>query len=125
MIDPTRLSENELATCVDELIVRTMTSLRNAGCDKNIMLMIYASQWNKESEYKIVHKAEVNSKHTMEGNNLFKSAQTAATHWMESLIDEPKTIRPLLAAPTTDSSVAEFAEFEPVTEEGDEDGIPF
>lgn len=95
------LSDNDLATCVDEFFKRVINSIRNSGIEQPIQLLVRTSQYDKETDYKIEHKAlighDYGEHHTSTVNNLMTAAHNAAARWLEDKTQEPDTVRPMIA----------------------------
>lgn len=123
-IDPSLLTNEELATCVDEFVQRAIHIVRSYDISESVTIVIGATQYGQNSEYTIDHKVSIGyvENYISKTNSLTKSAQNAVTRFCADKLDEPQTIRPMLAAPIpepTETVVdAEFSEVE-------DDNVPF
>ena len=98
-IDVDTLSSRELATCVDEFFKRAMQTIRGADYDGAVTLRVEATQYGRDSEYSIAHKAVLGSEYggmVRTTNNLIQSAQRVVSDWTEDQYDKPTQVRPLI-----------------------------
>lgn len=123
-IDPSLLTNEELATCVDEFVQRALHIVRSFDISETVVVNVTASQYGPNSEYTIDHRVSIgySDNYASKTNSLTTSAQNAVTRFREDKKNEPQTIRPMLAAPIpepTETVVdAEFSEVE-------DDNVPF
>jgi hypothetical protein len=99
MIDPSTLTDRELATCVDAFVQRAINNARRFQITDMLTVIITAQQYNKDSEYKIKHKAHIGSYDSTshsETNNLVNSMDNAVARWLQDNLDAPTTVRPMI-----------------------------
>ena len=101
-IDPSVMSNDELAACTNEFVKRSINTLRASGYTQGMAVNIVATTYN-DADYEIKHQARLGSEYgggiTRETNNLVLSAERAAYSWMQDQADKPEEVRKLIQGP--------------------------
>jgi hypothetical protein len=98
--DVDNMSNEQLATCVDEFVKRAMTQLASNGYDGVHAIQITASRYGPDAEFQIAHNAIIGSEYgggiTRRTNNLIVSARRANAAWCEDQNDKPVNVVPMI-----------------------------
>lgn len=121
MIDVLSLTDDELATCVDEYMKRAMRVANEVNVQRAVYVM--ASCCDNKTEYEIDHKAELgpyNKEIKINSNNAIHGMRRALGRHIDDLELSPTKVQPMLPAPAP-TPVHEYHEFEEVKEDADND----
>lgn len=112
-INPEEMNNDELSSCVDEFVKRSMQALQEINCGQSFGVTIIAASYG-EADYQIKHMARIGSEYgggiTRETNNLMLSATRAAEAWIEDQNDKPTEVRKLIEAPVEEPPVQDNSE---------------
>ena len=110
------LTDEQLATCVDEYVQRVVNWARSNGCDKEISVMISSFVYNQDSEYKVEHSLTIGSTYggtcsKSTSNNAITAVKQIVPAMQAVEVDMPRTVRTMLAAPALEEEIDEDRPF--------------
>lgn len=128
-IDPRRLGDRDLLSCVDEYFERTLRRIRERGNEKHVALTVHSEQYSPTAEFKITHQLQLapyseGAVNDRSGDMLLAVGRVLANHHVAQTVAPRERHLALEYVPFNEDKAID-AEFEECTQQGTDDDTPF